>query len=59
MNFREIAFGIGGRWMIQPKLTLDVGVGWMIDRRFEFEDRDLLLNGDAPPRYNVSLRGAF
>lgn len=59
VDFREITAGAGGRWQIQPALALNFGVGWMIDRRFEFEERDLLINGDGAPSATLSLSGAF
>jgi len=31
----------------------------MLDRRFEYEDRDLLLNGDGAPTLQFSLSGSF
>jgi len=31
----------------------------MIDHRFEFDDRDLLLNGDGAPLLRLSVIGTF
>jgi hypothetical protein len=31
----------------------------MIDRRFEFEERDLLINGDAAPSFTLMLSGEY
>lgn len=31
----------------------------MIDRRFEFDDRNLLLNGDGAPYVRLSIGGNF
>lgn len=59
IDFREITAGIGARWELQPGITVNGTVGWMIDRRFEFDDRNLLLNGDGAPILRLSLIGTF
>lgn len=59
VDFREISAGIGVRWQLQPGLTLTAGGGWTIDRRFEFEKRNLLLNGDGAPTFQLALNGSF
>lgn len=59
VDFREITVGVGGRWQNQSGLTLNAGVGWMLDRRFEYEKRDLLINGEGAPSFTLSLSGAF
>lgn len=59
IDFREITVGAGARWQLQPGLSANVGVGWMLDRRFEFDERDLLINGDGAPSFTISMSGAF
>jgi len=59
VDFREITLGVGGRWQVQPRLAVSLGVGWMLDRRFEYEKRDLLLNGDGAPIFSLSVGGSF
>ena len=59
VDFREITVGVGGRWQILPGLTAQATVGWMTDRRFEYEERKLLLNGDGAASFVISLRGGF
>jgi hypothetical protein len=59
LDFREIGAGVGARWKLSPTVSLNASVGWMIDRRFEFDDRDLLLNGDGAPSFQLMLTGAF
>lgn len=59
IDFREISVGAGARWKLSEGLTLNAGVGWMLDRRFEFEDRDLLINGDGAPQFLLSVSGSF
>ncbi|HEY1107816.1 MAG TPA: DUF6268 family outer membrane beta-barrel protein, partial [Opitutaceae bacterium] len=59
VDFREISVGAGLRWQIQPGLALSTSVGWMLDRRFEYEKRDLLINGDGAPTAMLSISGSF
>lgn len=59
VDFREIGVSVGGRWQISPGLTAQASVGWMLDRRFEYENRNLLLNGDGAASFVLSLRGGF
>lgn len=59
VDFREITAGVGARWKASPTLSVQAGVGWMIDRRFEYEERNLLLNGDGAPTFSLSVSGAF
>lgn len=59
VDFREISVGAGARWSLPGNLTLHAGAGWILDRRFEYEDRDLLLNGDGAPQFLLSLSGSF
>ena len=59
IDFREISTGVGVRWQLQPGLTLTASGGWTIDRRFEFEKRNLLINGDGAPTFQLALNGSF
>ncbi len=59
VGYREINVGLGARWRLTPATALHVGVGQMLDRRFEFHDRDLLLNGDGAPSTQLTLTSAF
>jgi hypothetical protein len=59
VDFRELTVGAGARWKISPALSAGVSLGWMLDRRFEYESRDLLLNGDGAPTLQFSLSGSF
>lgn len=59
LDFREIAIGVGVRWEIAPTLTAGATLGWMLDRRFEYEDRDLLINGDGAPTLGLFVQGSF
>ncbi len=59
IDFREITAGLGARWELKKGLTVSATAGWMIDRRFEFDDRNLLLNGDGAPLLRLSVIGTF
>ena len=56
---REIDVGIGASRQLAPGTTLHLGVGQMTDCRFEFDDRNLLLNGDRAPSAQLALTSAF
>lgn len=59
VDYREISAVIGARWLLSQGTTLNVGVGYMTDRRFQFDDRNLLLNGDGAPSLQLSITSAF
>jgi len=59
VDYREINLGVGARWQLTPGTALHLGVGQMTDRRFEFHDRGLLLNGDGAPSAQLTLTSAF
>lgn len=59
VDFREITLGMGMRWELSKTLSAGVALGWMLDRRFEYESRDLLLNGDGAPALSLHLSGSF
>jgi len=59
VDYREITLGVGARWQLAPGTALHLGVGAMTDRRFEFDDRNLLLNGDGAPAAQFTLTSAF
>jgi hypothetical protein len=59
VDFREIGLSVGARWQLTPTISAQASVGWMLDRRFEYESRNLLLNGDGAASFALSLRGGF
>jgi len=59
VGYRELTAGAGVRWQLSPGIALNAGAGWMLDRRFVFDDRDLLLNGDGAPMFQLTLTGRF
>jgi hypothetical protein len=59
VDYREISAIVGGRWQLARGAALQVSVGEMLDRRFTFDDRNLLLNGDSAPTIQVSFTRVF
>lgn len=55
VDFQEVRAGVGVRFTVLDKLALELAGGWMIDRRFHFHERDLLVNGDGAPYVQLSL----
>lgn len=59
LTYREIRAGAGFRYDVSRKLRLEVEGGWVIDRRFVYEDRDLQFNGDGAPYVRIGLTGSY
>lgn len=59
VDYREINVGVGARWQLAPGTALHAGIGALTDRRFEFHDRNFLLNGDGAPAAQLTLTRAF
>lgn len=59
VTYREIRVGAGARWNVTRSLRLFAEGGWAIDRRFQFDRANLLLNGDGAPYLQVGLGGSY
>jgi hypothetical protein len=59
VDYREISAGAGLRWQLTPAVTVHAGAGWMFDRRFQYADRNLLLNGDGAATAQLTVTGRF
>lgn len=59
VTYREIRVGAGARYAFNRWLRLSVEGGYALDRRFQFDRADLLLNGDGAPYVQVGLTGSF
>jgi hypothetical protein len=57
--YREVRTGGGVRWKVTEKIAAIIEGGWVIDRRFRFVDRDLQLNGDGAPYFQIALKGTY
>lgn len=59
VSYREIRAGAGVRARLGQNFTATLEGGWVIDRRFTFEDADLQLNGDGAAYFGLSLTARF
>jgi len=59
ITYREARVGAGFKWQISQKLHALVDGGYLIDRRFSYEDKNLQLNGDGAPYFQISLRARY
>lgn len=59
LTYREIRAGGGVRYDFSKKLRLEVEGGWVIDRRFVYDDRKLQFNGDGAPYVRLGLSGSY
>ena len=59
VDYREISARAGLRWQLTPAVAVHAGAGWMFDRRFQYADRNLLLNGDGAVTAQLTVTGAF
>jgi hypothetical protein len=59
LTYREIRVGAGARYRFHRLFTLTVEGGYAIDRRFQFNESNLLLNGDGSPYIQVSINGRY
>lgn len=59
VSYREIRVGGGVRARLGQSVTANVEGGWVVDRRFTYEDADLQLNGDGALYFGLSLNARF
>ncbi len=59
VTYREMRVGGGVRWSFNRWLRLTAEAGYVLDRRFEFDRGNLLLNGDGAPYFSVGLSGNY
>ncbi|MGB0580012.1 MAG: DUF6268 family outer membrane beta-barrel protein [Limisphaerales bacterium] len=59
ITYREARVGAGFKWQFNQKFHALVDGGYLIDRRFSFEDKNLQLNGDGAPYFQISLRARY
>lgn len=59
VSYREIRVGGGLRYAMARWLAATLEGGWAVDRRFDFDDGDLLLNGDGAPYVQISISGSY
>ena len=59
LTYREIRAGGGVRYDFSKALRLEVEGGWVIDRRFVYDDRKLQFNGAGAPYVGLGLSGSY
>ncbi|WP_438481156.1 DUF6268 family outer membrane beta-barrel protein [Oleiharenicola lentus] len=59
VDYREIRVGVGADIKLHDRWSLNVDVGSMTDRKFDYFDRDYVLNGDAGFYGALSLKASF
>lgn len=59
LTYREIRVGAGARYRLHRLFTLTFEGGYAIDRRFQFDESNLLLNGDGAPYVQFSINGIY
>ena len=59
VTYREFRVGGGFRWKLRKKITAMVDGGWVIDRRFKFENSRLQLNGEGAPFFQFALNASY
>jgi len=59
VTYRELRVGGGLRWDLNRLFRLTVEGGYALDRRFEFDRGNVLLNGDGAPYFTVGVSGSY
>lgn len=59
LSHREIRLGAGLRYRFNRLFNVTIEGGYAVDRRFQFHESRLLLNGDGAPYAEVSLNGSY
>lgn len=57
--YREITLGGGVSWKFHPAVTLEVQGGYVVDRRFDYEQSDLILDSEPAAYIQAGLSTAF
>lgn len=59
LDYREFRVGLGAAYRLGENLTLDLDVGAIVDRRFDYHDRGVKLDGDNTGFVSLGLSGKF
>ncbi len=59
ISYREIRVGGGVRVGLAKAVQATVEAGWMIDRRFVYDEVDLQFNGEGAPYMQIGLSGSY
>lgn len=59
LSYNEWRVGAGIRWSPKPSFSLTFNGGWMGEREFNFDDRDVELSSEGAPYLQFSLNGSY
>jgi Domain of unknown function (DUF6268) len=59
LDYRETRFGVGADLTLPAGFVLALDAGLVGDRKFDYYDRDYILNGDPAVYGSIALRAAF
>jgi hypothetical protein len=59
VSYREIFLGAGYAFPLAENLSAEIEAGWMADRRFDYNDRGLVVKTDGAPTARFSLKARF
>lgn len=59
VEYREIRTGLGAKWKAIKGMEIGVEGGWMIDRRFTYDQEDLTFHTAGAPYGQISISAAF
>jgi hypothetical protein len=59
VSYQEWRLGAGARWRALKDLSVFAETGWMVDRRFHYDDPGVLVNGDGAPFVQIGVNGSF
>lgn len=59
LAYREVRVGGGLNWWFTDKISAMIEGGWVVDRRFNFRDRNLQFNGDGAGYFQIAIKGSY
>ena len=59
LDYFEVRVGPGFYWRIKPEIELGASAGYMVYRRFDFSDQDLVLSSDPAPCVQITCQFRF
>ncbi|MDO8349501.1 MAG: hypothetical protein Q7T30_04670 [Planctomycetota bacterium] len=59
MSYNEWPVGAGARWSVARAVTLSLDAGWMGEREFHFDDREVELTSEGAPYVQFSIGGTY
>lgn len=54
LDYFELSVGPGFSWKIRPNITLEATAGYMVLRRFDFADRDIVYRSEPAPSFQIA-----